>query len=187
MSRYCPLCGFSMESAALRCPRCGLVLDVKVERSGIKEEMLKLVEKLIKSSELFKGMEIHEVAQIISRAKVKVFNRGDELVKKGECGKDIYVILSGEAEVLLSEGKEISPVILKPGDCVGEMAAMDSMPRSATVVASTDKLYVFFIPFESISCLDPSISSKLFRNIARIVSLRLRRARKKLEEVLEKE
>ncbi len=108
------------------------------------------------------------------------------MVRKGEKGRDIYVILGGEAKVLLSEGRELSPVTLKPGDCIGEMAAIDSLPRSATVVASTDKLYVFVIPFESLSCMDPVVSSKLFRNMARIVSLRLRRTGKKLEEFLEK-
>ena len=186
MSKYCPLCGFSMDSTLVRCPRCGLVLDIRIAESGIREEMLRLIEKLVKGSDLFKDMEIHEVAQIVSRAKIKVFKKGDEVVRKGEKDRDIYVILSGEAKVLLSEDEDISPVTLKPGDCIGEMAAIDSLPRSATVVASTEKLYVFVIPFASLSCIDPIVSSKLFRNMARIVSMRLRRTRRKLEEFLEK-
>jgi CRP-like cAMP-binding protein len=57
---------------------------------------------------------------------------GQELFKKGDSGRDMYVILSGELEV--ADGNRIFATV-GPGEIVGEMALVSSEPRSATVRA----------------------------------------------------
>jgi len=65
---------------------------------------------------------------------------GFVLCDQGRVADDCYVIEEGEAEV--SIGGELVTTV-GPGDPVGEMALLDHLPRSATVVARTPmKLYV---------------------------------------------
>lgn len=65
----------------------------------------------------------------------------DTLCREGERGLEAFLILEGEAHVLLTE--RVVPV--GPGDVVGELAALDrSRTRNATVVAATDLLVLVF-------------------------------------------
>ena len=60
---------------------------------------------------------------------------GDVLLREGEHGDRAYVIDRGAVRVSL-EGREIGR--LGPGDLVGEIALLRSVPRTATVVAETE-------------------------------------------------
>jgi CRP/FNR family cyclic AMP-dependent transcriptional regulator len=63
------------------------------------------------------------------------FPAGTTIFEKGAPGDFMYVILDGELEVWA--GNELTEV-LGPGQIVGEMALIDSEPRSATVVAKSN-------------------------------------------------
>jgi CRP/FNR family cyclic AMP-dependent transcriptional regulator len=60
---------------------------------------------------------------------------GQPIFSAGEPGNLMYVVESGEADVLLGD-KVIETI--GPGGIVGEMALIDAQPRSATVIARTD-------------------------------------------------
>ncbi len=62
------------------------------------------------------------------------YQQGQEIIREGEPGDAMYVILEGEVEVRLGD-KAIYTA--GPGGIVGEMALVDRLPRSATVVAKT--------------------------------------------------
>lgn len=63
------------------------------------------------------------------------FRPGEQLMVAGDEGDALFVILEGEAAVVLADGDEHP---LGPGDHVGELALLDRQPRTATVVARTD-------------------------------------------------
>jgi voltage-gated potassium channel len=60
---------------------------------------------------------------------------GEEIVRKGEVGDEMYVISRGSAEVVDGAGKVIKT--LGEGDFFGELALLCDQPRSATVRAAT--------------------------------------------------
>jgi CRP/FNR family transcriptional regulator, cyclic AMP receptor protein len=60
---------------------------------------------------------------------------GQPVFSEGEPGDLMYVVESGEADVVLN-GKVVETI--GPGGIVGEMALIDAQPRSATVIARTD-------------------------------------------------
>lgn len=59
---------------------------------------------------------------------------GQVLFKKGDAGHEIYVVRSGELQIL--DGNRVFETV-GPGGIVGEMALVDGGPRSATVRASS--------------------------------------------------
>lgn len=66
---------------------------------------------------------------------------GQTIIKKGDFGKEMYLICRGEIEVIDGSGKVVK--MLKDGDFFGETALLMSTPRTATVRAKT--LCNFFV------------------------------------------
>ncbi|MDF2267237.1 Crp/Fnr family transcriptional regulator [Streptomyces coacervatus] len=65
------------------------------------------------------------------------FEAGDVLLREGDTDRHVLVLLSGFAKVTarVENGEESLLAVRVGGDIVGEMAAMDGAPRSATVAA----------------------------------------------------
>ena len=61
---------------------------------------------------------------------------GVDLIKEGEPGDALFVILDGDGRRAPADGVELNRV--GPGAYFGELAILDGEPRSATVVAETD-------------------------------------------------
>ena len=76
--------------------------------------------------------ELRTIARFVETATLPA---GTELVREGEAGDALFVILEGEAVVKTGD-RELARV--GPGDHVGEMALLDGEPRAADVVAATD-------------------------------------------------
>lgn len=81
-------------------------------------------------------------AQQLSRAGTIVsVGAGATVCREGERGLEAFLILDGEAQVLLGD----RTVTLGPGEVVGELATLDrTRMRNATVVAATDLLALVF-------------------------------------------
>jgi flavin-dependent dehydrogenase len=69
----------------------------------------------------------------------KEYRAGEVIVRRGEVGDSMYIIQSGQAEVLQSkDGKEVRLALLGEKDVFGEMAIFQKETRSATVRALTN-------------------------------------------------
>ena len=84
---------------------------------------------------LFSRCTKRERQTIARHAQAADLPAGTDLVREGEPGDALFLILEGEAMVL-REGHEVGHV--GPGSHFGELAILDGAPRSATVVATTD-------------------------------------------------
>lgn len=63
---------------------------------------------------------------------------GERIVRQGEPGEVLYVLVSGTVDVRLDQGGLTTTVTtLEPGKFFGEMSLLTGEPRSATVVAAT--------------------------------------------------
>src|SRR3954463_2442523 len=72
---------------------------------------------------------------IARHAQIAELPQGVDLIRKGETGDALFIILEGEASVV-DDGEEVDHV--GAGAYFGELAILDGEPRSATVVAATD-------------------------------------------------
>jgi CRP-like cAMP-binding protein len=84
---------------------------------------------------LFSKCTKRERQTIARHAQTADLPAGVDLVREGEDGDALFVILEGEAAVQHA-GAEVARV--GPGAYFGELAILDGAPRSATVVAATD-------------------------------------------------
>ena len=91
---------------------------------------------------------------------------GSVLCREGERGREFFVIIEGEAEVTRG-GKHLATI--GSGEFFGEIALLERVVRTATVMATTP-LSFFVIndsAFDSVLATDPSIERKLLRTLAR--------------------
>jgi CRP/FNR family cyclic AMP-dependent transcriptional regulator len=93
------------------------------------------VEERLARVPLFSGIKPKDLNRLGKRMGERTFNEGDEITTEGKSGIGFFVIEDGNATVSVG-GKIVRT--LGPGDHFGEVALIDSGPRSATVVAGTD-------------------------------------------------
>lgn len=80
-----------------------------------------------------------EQVQILARgARAQEYLPGEKIVRQGDPGEELFVILEGSADVVLEhEGEEKVLTTLQDGQFFGEISLLTGEPRSATVVAKT--------------------------------------------------
>jgi CRP-like cAMP-binding protein len=67
------------------------------------------------------------------------FMAGDELCHQGDVGDAAYIILDGQADVLVdSPGGAVKVATVGRNDIIGEIAVLCDVPRTATVTATSD-------------------------------------------------
>jgi len=129
---------------------------------------------------LFEGLGRLAVRLIVLLGTLKSFTKGETIVRRGEPGREMYLLLTGNAEVVVDDGRVLAE--LGRGDVVGEMALLRQAVRSADVVASSD-VEVLVIDEDFLRRLRiryPRFASRFFLNIARILSDRLEEANRRL-------
>ncbi|MGD0006527.1 MAG: ATP-binding protein [Anaerolineaceae bacterium] len=98
---------------------------------------------------------------------------GSELFAEGSLGDMAYVIEEGQVEILKSsDGRNVQLAVRQPGEVIGEMALLESMPRNATGRALTDSVLLAISRQQLNGLLDASPSSA--RVMLHTVTQRLR-------------
>jgi glucose-6-phosphate 1-dehydrogenase len=105
-----------------------------IERDGRRWFEL-VTEEALKKATLFKDGEPLLLSQVIMALHPRMVVPGEQIIKKGDIGREMYVLARGEVEVLDDAGKVVK--VLKDGDFFGEIGVLTSMPRTATVRAKT--------------------------------------------------
>ena len=101
--------------------------------------MLTRVERVlaVKNFELFHDIPGEVLADIAALLEEETFEKGQYIVNEGDLGKELFMIVKGEVEVVVG-GNVVA--VMKEGAGFGEMALIDSQPRSADIIARNDVL-----------------------------------------------
>jgi CRP-like cAMP-binding protein len=120
---------------------------------------------LIASAPLFSGCSKKELRLVAMLADEIDFRSGKVLTRQGAPGREFFVLLEGEVEVV-RDGKRVGT--LSAGDFFGELALVSKIPRTATVTASTDvrALVVVDRDFRRLLHDEPSVAVKVMEAMA---------------------
>jgi signal transduction histidine kinase len=93
----------------------------------------------LRKSPLFEGLSDDELQRLMDMGEPVSLRAGEILIKQGDAGDAAYVVIKGEFEIQKQTGQSLIKIdVRNPGDVVGEMALLSSVPRNATVIAKTD-------------------------------------------------
>ncbi len=145
--------------------------DKALEEARATEINLKL--DTLKKIPLFRFLTYQELVKVLNITYLESYDSGSIIVKEGDTGEELYVILAGRV-VVTRQGQEI--VELHPGVHFGEMALVDQSPRSATVTAreATRLLVVQRRSFYTLIRKEPVLAVKLLWSFVQVLSRRLR-------------
>ena len=96
-----------------------------------KDARIELLKKIPLFAECSKK-DLRDIALITDELSV---DAGTVLIREGERGRDLFVVVRGQLEVYRDGG---TVGFIGPGEVAGEMALLSAKPRSATVTAATD-------------------------------------------------
>jgi CRP/FNR family transcriptional regulator, cyclic AMP receptor protein len=127
---------------------------------------------------IFAGISPGAIAEIASAAQEAAFQKGDIIVREGQPGDRMFIIVSGSVEVVkyLAERRETVLAVLGPNDFLGEMSIIDCVARSASVraVEETSLFSLRGIDLYHLFQHHPEQYAIVILNIARDISRRLR-------------
>lgn len=134
---------------------------------------------------MFRELTHLELIPLAAACRVVHFRPGEEIVRQGEPGDSVYVILDGRVEVLAHierNGVQSESVVswLVAGDALGELALLDGQPRSATCLAMTNTTCLCLDRDEFLAAMQRHW--KLTHSLLEVVAVRLRLADQRLAE-----
>jgi small-conductance mechanosensitive channel/CRP-like cAMP-binding protein len=94
---------------------------------------------ILRQLPLFRTLNDEQLDALLPRGRVEHFGRGETFIQQGDNGDSMFILVEGEASVLVERNGAQRPVAhLRAGDCFGEMSLLTGERRSATVTAKTD-------------------------------------------------
>lgn len=126
---------------------------------------------------LFRGVNYETAVEIISYFEKKQYQLNDTIVRYGDPGDEMFIIVSGEAAVKVSG---ITVHTFGPGDIIGEVCLInEKSKRTATILSASSKLILLSINrfgYDEIRRNMPLIIETLTKNIGIMISEKLEMA-----------
>ena len=149
-------------------------------------DALKIIAQLKEKYLFFNDFSEDELGTIFKLSTKENYETYDYLIRKGTSGTTMYIILAGGVAVVDdSEDRYVVLDELGEGSCVGEMAMVDRLPRSASVIATTETR-ALAINETVLRLSNPALCLKLYRNLASIISERLRASEERYTKMLDR-
>lgn len=114
------------------------------------------------------------------------FSAGDRIFSQGELGTEMFIVQEGEVEIVKNIAGESHVLsLLEKGDFFGEMAVLESVPRTADAIAKTDVKVVAIngSRFDEMLRKNPEVAVRIIRKYSK----RLREANSLLERLVGRE
>jgi CRP/FNR family transcriptional regulator, cyclic AMP receptor protein len=146
---------------------------------------------MLKRSDVFGGLGDDQLGRILELARPQVFAEGAMIVEEDQKGGSCYFITAGRVDI------EIRPpfsgargpqkiATIKSGEMFGELSLVDGFLRSATAraVEPTEVMAFENTAMEKLMEEDPRIGYRVMRNIANVLSQRIRTTNMKLRNAI---
>lgn len=132
---------------------------------------------------LFEGLRSLQARIVTLMGQFKSFPAGQPIVRQGEVGNEMYVLINGSADVFIttSAAQRRKVRTLHRGEVFGEMGLLRHHERTADVIAN-EEVEVIAVNEQFLDRMQrryPRIGAKIFLNIAKIISDRLQEAQQR--------
>jgi len=106
-----------------------------VPLNPIRDERLQFLARI----PLFHRLEAEELESLVQRMQLEHYEPGQNVVRQGDPGETFYVIRHGHASVHVADASGVENRVdrLSTGDCFGEIALLENVPRTASVRGET--------------------------------------------------
>jgi CRP-like cAMP-binding protein len=107
------------------------------------------------------ALSTEERATLAAEAVERVYGVGERIVRQGDEGESMFVLLDGSARVFVEPATEVA--VLETGGCFGEMSLLTGDARTASVAARTDCTVLEISPdaFNQIARTNPAAMERL--------------------------
>jgi small-conductance mechanosensitive channel len=126
---------FQREKIEFAYPTRTIHVETKPQETAFDEQLNAISERL-SSIDLFAPLSDEEIERLAQLSSARVYAPGEAIVRMGQEGNSMFVVMRGTVEVRVLQGAE-TRVLNKLGenDFFGEMSLLTGEPRTATVVA----------------------------------------------------
>lgn len=136
---------------------------------------------LLRGIDIFEDLAVGELAAVASVTEEIDYVAGEVVIREGEAGEQMYLIIKGEVSVIKDQGNEDELELdrIGEGDYFGEMALFEDIERTATIRTEADSrlLILHKQEFTEIVREYPQIALE----ICKVLSGRIRRLHEKLK------
>ncbi len=122
----------------------------------------------IRQLHLFAGVDRQDLDWLFSMAQPVEIAAGQVLMKEGDPGGSLYLVLDGEFEFTKRSGnQEVVLAVRGAGEVIGEMSLLDQSPRSATARATRDSrlLMIKHDAFQELLSKSPSATLAILQTV----------------------
>lgn len=125
---------------------------------------------LLSKFSIFQTLDEKNIKELLSFLMLKSFSPDDVILKKGDPGRNLFIVVSGKIEVIGDE--DVHLAFLGRGEVFGEMSLLSGEPVGATikVVEPTTVLYMNGKDFRIVLNKFPSLQMYFARLLARRLS-----------------
>ena len=135
---------------------------------------------------VFQDLSRREFERVREVLHPRTYSAEETIVRAGDPGVGMYIILSGEVAVLQEEadGAAVEVATFGEGDFFGDQVLLDESPRPASAVARQSTRVVGFYRPELIQLIEsqPRIGVKVVMQLSRMAAVRLRQTNRLLRE-----
>jgi signal transduction histidine kinase len=117
---------------------------------------------------LFADLSEEDLERLYEMAETVSFPAGQLVLREGDQGDSLFVVLAGELEVTKRQGsQDVLLALYKPGQFFGEMALLEQAPRSASVrtLQESRLLVISQVAFQTLLSCSPSAPLKILHTV----------------------
>ncbi|MFO1487686.1 MAG: mechanosensitive ion channel family protein [Verrucomicrobiota bacterium] len=130
---------YGLQRHGIKMPVGARTVQLERPARSREREMQTTARNILRQQALFKSLTDAELDALLPHGHIVHFGRGEKLIEQGADGASMFVLVDGEANVVMNHnGMQTFVASLKSGDCFGEMSLLTGEKRSATVIANQD-------------------------------------------------
>jgi len=132
----------------------------------------------LKQVPVFDGLNNKELVEIEKLTHERTYQSGEHIFKNKAPSEGMFIIISGSVEIYLDNAgsKNVLAKLTNP-DFFGEIALLDTEPRSAGAITTSPSTLLGFFRPDLLSLMErnPALSSKILTNLGAVLAERLRK------------